>query len=73
MADLEDFTVAVNSHDVTAEFSDDPRCWRRGHDQRMRINNLARKLPIEVVKQIWNTKMDETFRNPREAVHWYWR
>lgn len=70
--DLETFKQLVEQHDITYSYSDDASVWRRGHEQRERIAELAKQLPAEEVEAIWNAKVDRCLL-PDYRQPFYWR
>jgi hypothetical protein len=68
---IEEFTTLVNQHDLTFEYSDDSRAWRRGKEQLKAIRDLAAKLPPGVAAPIWNAMVDRSVVAEYRAEH-YW-
>lgn len=47
----------IACHDLTYEYSDDPRCYRRGRDEKAAIAELAKDVPVSVYHALWNDKV----------------
>ena len=70
---IEDFTSAVNHHDLTHGYSDDHEVWRRGTADRDRIRKAAEKFPREEVERIWNAMVDDSLiESARSPFYWRW-
>ena len=41
---LEEFAQLIHAHDITYQYSDDPRAWKRGDEQRQALLELAQHL-----------------------------
>ena len=58
---------AIDTHDLTFEYSDDHRAWARGHAQLGEIKSLAKNDPAEATR-LWKAKVDrELAENFRES------
>lgn len=66
------FAKAVVRHDITFEYSDDGRVWKKGRAELDHIKELAKAISPERAASIWNMHMDNTF-DAEEAPRWYWR
>ena len=66
------FTKLVNEHDLTYEYSDDGRSWRRGCVTLSDIKAMSATMDIGDVTRIWNANVDrriqEEYRSP-----FYWK
>jgi hypothetical protein len=68
---IEKFQELVDDHDLTFDYSDDINMYRRGLAQLKEIKELAKELPIESVRAIWNNKVDRYLvENARAPFYW---
>lgn len=67
---LEQFKALVAAHDLTYDFSDDHREWKRGHQSYRAILEAADGLPWDVVVTIWNENVDRRLTGGRESFYW---
>lgn len=71
MATLEEFEAAVKNHDITFAYSDDFRWYERGRLSLANIRRMAKELPVEDVKRIWNANIDRQLAAAvRESFYW---
>jgi hypothetical protein len=65
------FKTAVKNHDLTYMYSDDGAVVRRGSESMAAIRLLAAELPIEIVREIWNSRVDQSLAEGfRETFYW---
>jgi hypothetical protein len=69
---IEEFKTLVCRHDLTYEYSDDGSVWRRGREQRAKIEAAAKNFPREEVVKIWNAEVDRKLI-PDAREQFYWR
>lgn len=70
---LDDFRAACEDHDLTYSYSDDPRWYHAGYDQRRRIDDAAKNFPREDVERIWNGVVDtKLIESARSMFYWRW-
>lgn len=65
------FQELVEKHDLTYDYSDDHRAWRRGHESHQEILRLAKALPREEACRIWNAMVDKRIREGHRHL-FYW-
>jgi hypothetical protein len=66
------FVEACYAHDLTWDYSDDPRMRRRGSKEKQLINRMAHELgDMRRVKELWDAVVDATMReDAREQFYW---
>jgi hypothetical protein len=69
---ITDFKTMVHHHDLTHMYSDDGRVIRLGHASLMAIREAAKSLPTDMVREIWNFKVDQTL-SPSARANFYWK
>lgn len=69
---LEEIETALRTHDWFYDYSDDHSVWTKGNDQRKRIADALRTLPIEQARELWDRWAPKGFRFPIQAVFRYW-
>lgn len=57
--DLEYLTQLIHNHDLTYEYSDDQRSYKKGIESLERINRYAQGFDRTIVNDIWNTHVDQ--------------
>lgn len=73
MPDLEhEFRELCKAHDISYQYSDDPRVWRAGEQSYERIKAFAKQLPRDRAVAIWNEVCDQKFA-PQYAREFYWK
>ena len=76
MASLEQFAHAVERHNITFYRERDDEIRMRGARELYRIERIKKVLgPAneQVCRDIWNAKVDRTFKTPREREQFRWR
>lgn len=69
---LEEFERMVANHDLTYNYSDDPRWYHAGQRQYDDIMEAAKWLPEEDVERIWNKYVDQKLMEHARST-FYWR
>lgn len=69
---LERFSQLVSAHDLTYQYSDDSRMYNIGKRQLQEINQLAKEIPMDDAKRIWNANVDEKLV-PNARYQFYWK
>jgi hypothetical protein len=71
MSTLEELDALIARHDLTFEYSDDHRAWKRGSESLAEIRRVAKEFPREQVVEIWNRHVDRKLREGyRDSFYW---
>jgi hypothetical protein len=66
-----EFKKLCEAHDMTYEFSDDGRVWRRGAEEWSAIKAAAQGIPRADACRIWNATVDKRIA-PGHRSPFYW-
>lgn len=66
------FQVLVRHHDLTFDWSDDPRVRQRGREELTEITRQARAFPTEEVARVWDAMVDRNLIEEARSQY-YWR
>ena len=69
---MQQFEQIVAGHDLTYHYSDDSRAYSKGSAERKKILELAKELPEDDAKRIWNAYVDKKLI-PDARDQFYWR
>lgn len=67
----EKFLEMCRKHDITYQYEDDSRNWRRGVETYNKIVEASKVIGEEAAARIWNQVVDEKIREDSRS-NWYW-
>lgn len=57
------FTALVDAHDITYDYADDGKTYRRGKDQYEAIMAIVPLIGQETAKEIWNANVEKKMQS----------
>lgn len=71
MSNIESFEQLINNFDLTYNYSDDAKVYRRGKEQGEAITLAAKSLPADEVRKAYNAMVDRKIAEPyRHSFYW---
>lgn len=67
---VDKFREMVQSHDITYEYSDDQRVWKKGSMERAAINAARKELGDEICAPVWNEKVMKMDKDVQKIYLW---